>query len=341
MEIKAVDTRYKKVWDEIVDNSQNGTICHKWEWLGIMCKHSKAKQAGKSSGCRLYPLMGFVDDEAVAILPVFYYKTAFGLAFSPPVGVGITRLGPVLKNYGNQRQRKKERILEDFIKSANRFICTELKPSAINIKTSPGFDDPRPFIWSGYEVGPLFDYIFDLTLGEENLFSGIDKKTRQNINRGGRSGLKFSEGGKKDIEFIWETATNRYAEQDIDFSVTLEYLQDLYEKFPQNLKVFTVKEDGRIVNGSLDICYKDRVSLWIGNTKIENTNPTANDFLNWEIIRWACRNGYRSCENIWANDERLCAYKSKFNPVLSPYFSVEKNSFFYSLMKKLKYGLHR
>jgi len=47
-----------------------------------------------------------------------------------------------------------------------------------------------------------------------------------------------------------------------------------------------------------------------------------NDLIHWRIIRDAIDEGYTTYDLVGANTERLCRYKSKFNPALRTYYSM-------------------
>jgi lipid II:glycine glycyltransferase (peptidoglycan interpeptide bridge formation enzyme) len=64
--------------------------------------------------------------------------------------------------------------------------------------------------------------------------------------------------------------------------------------------------------------------LWIGGVNARKDLST-NEFLTWEIIQHAKSEGFKALEVMGAHDPpRLTSFKSKFDPVLEPYCSVDK-----------------
>jgi lipid II:glycine glycyltransferase (peptidoglycan interpeptide bridge formation enzyme) len=61
-----------------------------------------------------------------------------------------------------------------------------------------------------------------------------------------------------------------------------------------------------------------------------------NELLVWEMMKWAKMNGYNIVENSWGNTQRLCRFKSKFNPTVSIYFACEKKLGVAKLLYSLK-----
>jgi hypothetical protein len=311
-------------WDSLVEASLYGTIFHTWKWLKIMEKHTKSK---------LYPFIGLRGDLTIGIFPLFYQKKGFVKAvFSPPPHLAVPYLGPVL-TYSNQtRQNKKISIFREFPKQVDDFIFSELTPNYVLIRLPEGPIDSRPFKWTGYQVEPEYNYIFDLTKGEDMLFKNFRKDLRQTITRTSKRGVLVKEGSLEELIFIYNSLVKRYKEQNKIFYLSKEYLIDIYNSFyPQNLKIFAALCDGKLCGGAVTLCYKNKIISWLGSAKTDISGTSPNDLAQWEAMKWACKHGFRYYEEIGANTQRLDYFKSKYSPNLSIYFSAKK----YSFMAKL------
>ena len=329
VELKVAREEDAELWDRLVESSPHGTIFHTWKWLKIVEKHTNSK---------LFTLVGYRGEVPVGIFPLFYQKKAFlKMVFSPPPHVAIIYLGPVLVDYGKLKQSKRETNFVEFQKQIDEFIKEELKANYISISLPPGLLDPRPFQWSGYEVEPAYGYVMDLSKGIEHIWKNkCDKKLRENINRAIRRGIYIEEGGKKELEVIYDLMVDRYAEQDKIVTVPKEYLLDVYDAFSENIKISVAKYEGEIITGTIDIYYKDKIVSWIGNPRPRvKISPSPNDLLNWEAMKYACEHGFRYYETIGtAGDERLHNYYSKFNPELLIRFSAKKSSLISQLLER-------
>ncbi len=324
IELEIVGEDEKDKWDTLVETSPHGTIFHTWEWLKIMEKHTKSK---------LYPIVGMKGTTIIGIYPLFCLKN-FSLksVFSPPPWVSVPYLGPVIADYDKLKQDKKESIFTDFQREVDKFIESEIKPNYTLISSPPGLLDARPFKWAGYHVEPIYNYIIDLSKGEDYVWEQFKKNLRQNINRAIREGSRMEEGSKEELEWIINAIARRYEEQGKVASTSIGYLLDLYDTFyPQNMKIFVAKYNDEVVSGMIDIYYKDKVVSWLGNTKANVEGRSPNELLQWEAIKYATENGMKYYEEMGANTERLCGYKSKYNPDLLICFSAKK----YSFMAKL------
>lgn len=328
LEIAGEDERDK--WDTLVETSPHGTIFHTWEWLKIMEKHMKS---------RLYPVIGLKGTTMIGIYPLFFLKNYFFKSvFSPPPWVSVPYLGPVIADYNKLKQDRKESIFIEFQKEVDYFIKSELKPYYTQISSPPGLLDARPFKWTGYHIEPIYNYIIDLSKGVDYVWEQFKKNIRQNISRAIRRGISVEEGSKDDLEWIYETFTKRYEEQGRKVSISKRYLLDLYDFFhPQNMKIFVAKYNSELVGGMVDIYYKDKVVSWLGNTKANVENVSPNELLQWGAIKYAIEHGLKYYEEMGANTERLCYYKSKYNPNLSICFSGKKYSSPVSKLAEIAY----
>ena len=90
------------------------------------------------------------------------------------------------------------------------------------------------------------------------------------------------------------------------------------------MKILVAKYDGEIVGGLLNIYKNKKILNWMGNVKTNIRGVSPNDLLHWEVIKWATEHGLKYYELVGANTERLCHYKSKYNPSLSICFSAKK-----------------
>ena len=316
IELQVAEENEREKWDMIVENSPHGTIFHTWEWLKIVEKHVNM---------RLYPIIGTRGTTVVGIYPIFLHKRLLKSVFSPPPWVAVPYLGPVILEYEKLKQDKKESIFIEFQRSVDDFIREEMRAHYSLIKTAPGILDARPLKWNGYIVEPIYNYVIDLRKGADSIFKNFKKKLRQNINRAKRRGISVEEGSKEELEWIYETIVTRYEEQGRKNSIYKGYLFDLFNAFyPQNMKIFVAKYNGELIGGMIDFYYKNKVTSWLGNVKSNVEGVSPNELLQWEAIRYTIEYGMNYYEEIGANTEHLCRYKSKYNPNLLLCFSAKK-----------------
>jgi CelD/BcsL family acetyltransferase involved in cellulose biosynthesis len=318
------------LWDTIARNSTLGSAFHTWKWLKIAAKHTRTT---------LYPLIGIKGETPIGLYPLFHQRTA-GLSrvFSPPPGSAIPYLGPIIDQYETLRQSKKESTLKTFQRAADAYIEEELHARYTTVSVPP-FLDPRPFLWTGYELRPIFDYHLDLTKGTDALWKDLDPNLKGHIQRAEKSQVRIVDGTKDDLRAIHDSLRRRYDEQRKVLTVTPEYLCDLYDAFhPGNLRVFAAKRGEDIVGGVVTVLHRGRILYWIGGAKPGAEKSSPNDLAQWEAIRWAAGKGMTLYEEIGSGTERLSEFKAKYNPTLSVRFMAVKAS---PLARILEAGYHR
>jgi len=317
IELKIADEKDAEEWNKLVDISPHGTIFHTWKWLKIAEKYTSFK---------LYPIIGYKGTEPIGIFPLFYQRKALlKMVFSPPPHAAIPYLGPLLVEYDELKQNKKEDNLTGFQNSANLFIYKELRANYININLPLGLIDARPFIWGGYSADPNYHYSFDLSLGKSVLWQSLKKQTRKNI-KNAVDKVELTEGKSTDLRFIYSSLERRYKEQNRVFGESFDYINDVYLNYSNNLQILMAKIDGEPIATLVNIFYKDKMLSWVGNAKTNLSGVYPNDLLMWKSIEYGCGEGYQIFYEIGANTPRLAQYKSNFNPSLVVGFTIKKSS---------------
>lgn len=324
-------------WENALEKCPHATIFHKWKFLKIMEKHSKMNLLW-SSEAKFHPLIGVHKKKPVGILPLFSYKTPILKAvFSPPLNSEATYMGPLIIEEEKLSQRDRENTFFEFIKAVDEYISTNFNANLIKIRTAPGILDVRSFIWNNYKVEVQYNYEIDISVGCERIWDKFEPNLRRSIKKASSAGISFEEGTKEDIKHFFSNLQKRYAEQKLKPNIDLTYLIETYEEFSnKNLKFFAAKKDRNFLSGIILLTYKEKAVAWIGAHKTDSTEISPNDLIIWESIKWASENKYKTFEITWANTQRLCKYKAKFNPKASPYFSCEKHSKFVSILYKIE-----
>ncbi len=320
IKLKIADDTNSEEWDDLVEASPHGTLFHTWKFLKIVEKHTSSK---------LYPLIGMKGTTPIGVYPLFLQrKHSIKLVLSPPSGALLLYLGPALLDYDRLKQSKKESTFVDFQKKIDEFLQSEIGYNYARIRTIPGLIDSRPFLWTNYKVEPLYTYMLDLDKPPDEIWKTFNKQVRMEINKTIKQGVKVKEGSEEDLEVLRQSVFNRFIEQGLKSRDYSAYLRDIYESFyPKNFRVFVGNYKEEVIGGLTLICYKDKVSLWMGVPKTDLKGIYPNDLVMWESIKWAYENGFKKYEIMDSGDDpRLKRFKSKFNPELCFWYSAEKYS---------------
>lgn len=319
VEIKELKTDEYNIWDNLVDISPQSTIFHKLEWLKIIEKHTKS---------RLFLFVGYLGNEIIAAIPFFYIKNYLYKVVSSPIeSAMVQNLGPIIPNYEKLKQDKREFYFREFQKELDKYIYTRIDPHLIRVTTSPDLIDIRPYIWSNYRITPRYNYIKNIE-NLDDVWNDFKKELRKNIIKSEKNCIEIEEGKFNNYNIIIESLSNRLEEQELKLPVSNQYMLDLYKAFSSNgLKVFISNFEGKQVSGIICTTYKDKISIWVGATQANLKGLYPVDLLQWKIMEWGNKNGFKYCEILGANMPTISYFKSRYNFNLDIYFSVEKKRY--------------
>lgn len=325
-----LDSTNEKAWDDVVFSSSYGTIFHTIEWLKVVHDQLDAE---------FLPLMFYKGTQLVAIYPIFIQKQGMiKIALSPPSRSYMLYLGPVIADYESLKQDKKESTYIQIQQQMDDYIFQIKGCKYARIRSSPGLFDSRPLRWAGYTIDPYYTYRIDLTKGIDLVWEHFDRKLRVEINKAVREGVTVRAGDKEDLVFIHDSLFNRYLQQGIKPVNYKIFLLELYARFyPDNMKIFVAEYKGQRIGGTINLCFKNIMYLWVGIPKTDLAGISANDLIQWEAIKWAQTNGLEYYEEMDAGDDpRLRYFKSKYNPDLVIWYSAVKySSYLYKAGEKL------
>jgi hypothetical protein len=328
--IKTLNETNEKIWDDIVFSSSCGTIFHTVKWLRVVEKQTDAE---------FHPLIFYKGTQPVAIYPLFITKYGIvKLALSPPSRSYMLYLGPVIAEYETLKQDKKETLYIQVQQETDKYLFETQGCKFVRIRSSPGLFDSRPLSWSGYTVQPYYTYRINLTKGIDLVWEQFDRKLRVEINKAVREGVTVRSGDKDDLVFIHDLLFKRYVEQGFKPINYIPFLLDLYEKlYPDNMKIFVAEYNGQRIGGTINLCFKNIMYLWVGIPKTDLVGISVNDVIQWEGIKWAEAHGMEYYEEMDAGDDpRLRQFKSKYNPNLVIWYSATKyTSYLYKAAEKL------
>ncbi|WP_440951803.1 GNAT family N-acetyltransferase [Methanococcoides sp. FTZ1] len=316
------------LWDDVVDQSPQGTIVHKIEWLKIIEKHTNSE---------LHLLAGCLGNEIIAAIPLFSKKKYFFNSLSSPINNAMVQhLGPIFPNFDTLKQDKKEYYFREFVLKLDHYINSSNRFGLIQIETSPNLIDARPFLWNKYEVIPKYNFIKNIE-DLDTVWNDFKKQIRKNILNCEKKGIEVYEGDSGDYDFIIGSLERRLNEQEVELSTSKDYFLDLYKEYhPANLKIFMAKYEEGPVTGIVTTAYKDKISIWLGATRIDEKGIYPVDLVQWKIIEWGHKMGYKYCEIQGANMPSISYFKSRYNFDLEIYYSIKKTNKIAKLALQMK-----
>lgn len=329
----------KDAWDAFIDESPSGLLFHKWDYLHLTAKHTEST---------LLPYAVYKGNEPICVFPLFCKRVhGVNTVFSPPPLTVIPHLGCVMsKSFEGLRQSKKESLLGLVAEDIQNEIL-DLSPNYLSITFVPEFNDIRHYLWDRCDAKIRYTYTINLEQPLEVIWNNLHYKLRNKLKKEAESNLRLEKSG--DVSMLHRLISERYRDPSLDIPpIKRNYLEDLVRAYPDRIGVYYLYDTEDEVTGVVATQEYKRFLLWMGTPRLESAHA-GNEYLQWLLIRRAKAEGYRTFENMGANNRDLIFFKSRFNPELTMYFEVEKKDTlgafsewaYLSFVKKLMTGTGR
>ncbi|MDW7731749.1 MAG: GNAT family N-acetyltransferase [Methanolobus sp.] len=269
----------------------------------------------------------YITEELMCVIPLFFRNMhGVKVVFSPPPQTGIPYLGFVIsQRFDSMKQSKREQRMyemgELFTEEINR-----LGANYVSILLAPSFTDIRPFKCNGFLIDPLYTFVIDLQKPLEDILNEFNVSKRKIIKKMENSDMRLVE--ENDVSLLFDLSVQRYDEQGLKFPLTSkEYVRELQRFYPDQIKVYYIKDSDDNILGAVMTTEHRRVTLWIGSVKPDTKVPV-NEFMYWEFIKKSKAENYELLELGGADIPRLCAFKSQFNPGIETNYRIFKKDLF-------------
>lgn len=144
----------------------------------------------------------------------------------------------------------------------------------------------------GFERIGHFNLTLNLKKDEETLWEQMHKERRRNVNHAVKMGLVFKEVTADDeVLQILELVEKTYSRKRVPFS-SHEMLISLSQRMKQYVHFFAAFFEGKMIAGQVRLCYGDLAYAWFAGSDEAYFKLRPNDFLMWNVIRWANNQGF-------------------------------------------------
>ena len=305
-------------WNELLADTNNPTGFHHAAALSVLEDHT---------GATCHRLVGYKGEEPVGVFPVFTVrKGPTTVALSPPPNLKLPYMGPRMLQRQTLKRRRQDKRNRRFVDACHEWIEDEYAPGYSSIRTTPGYDDVRPFLWQEYDATLRYTYVVDLDRDPDELLAAFSGDARRNITDDHDIDYEIAEGTIDDIDRIVEQVRQRHAEQDESFKLGSDVIRDLYASLPEGvIRPYVCRVDGSFTGGFVNVEFGNRGICWVGAAKVSVDLPV-NDLLDWTYATEAMERGVTSYDLAGANNPRIAKFKAKFAPELVPYYALENGS---------------
>lgn len=297
---------------------------------------------------------GFKGEQAVALLPLVVRDGPLGTAaFSPPPGMAVPRLGPILMPTSPKR-RKREKVNREFTEGVLDRVGIDLtgqlaragvdSPFArrvgeqvesgltfFRMLCGTDYGDPRPYVWDDLHVEPQFTYHLDLeSTTPDAVKKSFSKSLRREIRDAEALDVTVDREGMDGAREVFEDTVDRYEEQDEALGLTWPYVRDLLVGLDERARTYVARDpSGNYLSGITVLYSNDSAYFWQGGTRAVHEGTSVNSLVHWRIVEDILEGSpvesVTTYDLMGANTERLCRYKAKFGADLVPYYLVESS----------------
>jgi len=298
-------------------------VFHLPDALSVVRDHSDAE-------CRLYAAKK--GQETVGLFPVFLEDRRVGrMALSPPPGLSIPRLGPLLLP-NSPKRRKREQINQALVEGVLDDTGADASTTLFRMLGPLDYTDPRPLSWSGLDLRPKFTYVVDV--GDASTLKELTKRFSKSLRREMRRlpdlGVRIEDEGRTGAVRIQEDIADRYVEQDETPPVSRRFVEDVVDALDDRYRAYVARdESGSYLGGILVLYSNDLASFWLGGVRNSYDGVSVNTLVHRRVLEDVLTDpeldsitGY---DLVGANTERLCEYKAKFCGDLEQYYLAESS----------------
>ena len=183
---------------------------------------------------------------------------------------------------------------------------------------------------NGYAIEPWITYITNLQRNVDDIYNALHNKTRYDIRKGEKKGLKFEIVSKKEsfdryIDVKYHEKKKVQKIKKLNKIFFKYYWETSYQKGHE--KMFLARFEGEPISAIVNVLFNGNVvQMGVGNSPVRNLY--GGSFLMWNTIRWSSEMNYRSYDVGGANPSST-SQKEKGINLFKSKWSSEKLDYFY------------
>jgi peptidoglycan pentaglycine glycine transferase (the first glycine) len=324
-----------EAWDQYVSSSRHGHYMQSHAW-GVLQQHfgweTTFLVARKSNTIRGSALL------LSRIIPVLGKK----LFYAPR--------GPVADSYDPETVASLCAAMMQTVRK-ERGIFARFDPYVPENVLQDSTGDPNGLRklsreWS-YWNAPKFVFWLDLTPDEDTLLKNMTTTCRSEVRLGYKKGVTYAIGNRDDLDEFYRLMrlTARYKSIAVH---NADYYRRLYDimNLSGRVELFLARYEGKTIAAGMSICYGEKAWLLYAASDHEYRKLKPNRTLQWEMIKWARREGCMRYDfrgtatgdppNVKDPGYGLYEFKRSFGPQftrLEGYFDLVASPALYRLLR--------
>ena len=264
-------------WDEFVTSHPAATFFHLAAWRQIIEKSFRYEA--------IY-LCAKEADKICGVLPLFLVKSLlFGRSLvAIPVGVYG---GPLATDKVSLQMLTREATE---LAKRHRVRYLEIRGNPYNGSAFvPNENGSSVSSWSRKDLYVTF--MSEIATTDEGNFARIPRKQRRMVRQGDKHQLRafFDNGRLRDFYNVYAESVRNLGTPVYGYS----YFENLIASFGDRCKILLVDLRGKIIAAVVSFFFRDQVLPYYGGALKEYFHLAPNDFMYWELMRYATSAGYK------------------------------------------------
>lgn len=255
-------------WNNFVEQSPQGTLFSKTEWLKAVCSEFKILVVEENNQ--------FIGGIA---LPFTYGKLYRTPKLTPQLGILLSK--PSNKAKYSTILSKETEIIVSILQKLPQY-------RQFDYNFNYNFTNFLPFIWEEYNTDVRYTYVIDDLKDLDKVYSNFQYDIKYSINKAVKSNIKVV--SDLSIEEFYEINIKTFKRQGIEMPYSFEFLKNLDDKL--NAKkcrkiLFAIDENNNILAATY-IIYDARCAYYLmGGSDPQYRNSGVQTLLIWESIKFA------------------------------------------------------
>lgn len=313
IEVRELREGDRRLWDDLVEASPQGTIFHKSFWL----------EASSDLFDKVLRIYGCFNGESLVGGCSIYLGSIKFMRFASSTVEMTPYGGLLLEQTSTSKVRERESLYNEVIEALIRRFDQSSLPY-IKLTNSPGLVDIRPFSLNGWDSRVLYTYCFDL---DGEIEAKISKKARNTVRKAAKSDITIK--NSRDIDAFYGLFSMTFERQGLKPPVTRGFMERMIKLVDdQGAGDMWIAETGSGETAAAEIFIWDnkRAYRWSAASHPSYRDTGAPSFLLYDIFRQLKERSFKEVNLMAANTPNLTKFISSFNPRLVPYYSVERKS---------------
>ncbi len=304
---------------EVINKSEESTIFHTSEWNNILFEVFGTKLIILMVKRNSEPVGSLTLNESGKFGPRTVYRSPdrrFETVYGGPLAIaGLTDQGLI----------KKQLI---------KYLQSKSKASFIELWLPP-IINADPLKEMGFQVTPFYTSIVNLAKNEEQLWTNIHQKTRNQIRKAQKSGVQIIKDGSAYLAEYYAMVKETLGSEGVSVLPLRFYEKVLNVLEPKKMaRLFIAIHNGKAISGAIFLFHKDTVYYWHGASLREYLSVSPNNLIQWELIKLSRQEGYIKYDLLSIEPDRLpgiANFKMRFGGETKTYHRCSWKTPFYRL----------